>query len=112
MIARLTAATTPARAPPARIPAMPITGMVSVPTGRRKRTSTSSVRSVAEAIDDMQAPDPYTLVMHWKSTFPLADRPEETRLDPVPAHILGHLCATETQGFVNSPYWTREFVGL
>src|SRR5439155_7565594 len=69
-------------------------------------------RSVAELIDDMRAPDPYTLVMHWTSTFPLADRPEETTLDPVPAHLLERLWATETQGFVNSPHWTREFIGL
>ncbi|MBM2812638.1 MAG: hypothetical protein HW416_3397 [Chloroflexi bacterium] len=69
-------------------------------------------RSVAELIDDMKAPDPHTVVMHWKSTFPLADRAEETTLDPVPAHLLERLWATEPQGFVNSPYWTREFVGL
>jgi peptide/nickel transport system substrate-binding protein len=69
-------------------------------------------RAVAEIVDDMRVPDSRTVVMHWKSTFALADRPGETALDPVPAHLLEPLWTTDPQGFVNSPYWTREFVGL
>lgn len=69
-------------------------------------------RAVAELIDDMRVPDPHTVVMHWKSTFALADRPQETSLDPLPAHLLETLWTADPQGFVNSPHWTREFVGL
>lgn len=69
-------------------------------------------RAVAEIVDDMRVLDSHTLVMHWKSTFALADRPQETSLDPLPAHLLEPLWMTDPQAFVNSPHWTREFIGL
>ncbi|MBM2812487.1 MAG: hypothetical protein HW416_3246, partial [Chloroflexi bacterium] len=69
-------------------------------------------RAVPEAIDDMRIEDPRTLAMHWKTSYPFADQPDETTLDPVPVHILERLYASDVQGFVNSPYWTREFIGL
>jgi peptide/nickel transport system substrate-binding protein len=68
--------------------------------------------ALARLITDVTTPDDYTLVMRWKSTFPFADNPEETTLDPLPAHILEPVYQADVQGFVNSPYWTREFVGL
>jgi len=63
-------------------------------------------------IVDIATPDDYTIVMRWKSTFPFADNPEETTLDPLPAHILEPIYQADVQGFVNTPYWTRDFVGL
>src|SRR5207245_2954863 len=33
-------------------------------------------------------------------------------LEPLPRHILGPLLQQDPQGFVNSPYWTAEWVGL
>src|SRR5579871_1191608 len=71
-----------------------------------------SNRSVAQAIDAIQTPDPYTLVLHWKSSFPFADNPDETTLDPLPAHLLATSYNTDVDSFVNSSYWTRDFVGL
>lgn len=71
-----------------------------------------ATRAIAEQIADAAAPDRHTVVIRWKNTFPLADRLEETTLDPVPRHLLERLWATDVQSFVNAPYWTREFVGL
>ena len=68
--------------------------------------------ALARLISDIDATDDYTFVMRWKSTFPFADNPEETTLDPLPAHILEPVYRADVQSFVNSPYWTREFVGL
>ena len=67
--------------------------------------------ALAWLIDEMSAPDDHTVVMHWKSTFPFADNPEESTLDPLPAHLMEAVYESDVQGFVNSPYWTREFVG-
>jgi peptide/nickel transport system substrate-binding protein len=68
--------------------------------------------ALARLITEISTPDDYTLVMRWKSTFPFADNPEESTLDPLPVHILDQTYRTDVQAFVNSPYWTREFVGL
>jgi ABC-type transport system substrate-binding protein len=68
--------------------------------------------ALARLIAEMTTPDPHTVVMRWRSTFPFADNPEETTLDPLPVHILEPVYRADVQGFVNSPYWTREFVGL
>lgn len=68
--------------------------------------------ALARLIRDIDTPDPHTLVMRWSRTFPFADNPEETTLDPLAAHILEPIYAADVQGLVNSPYWTREFVGL
>src|SRR4051794_30716726 len=68
--------------------------------------------ALAWQITDMTAPDDHTVIMSWKSPFPFADNPEETTLDPLPAHILESVYQTDVQALVNAPYWTREFVGL
>jgi peptide/nickel transport system substrate-binding protein len=68
--------------------------------------------ALARLIDGMDAPDDYTVVMQWRRVFPFADNPEVTTLDPLPVHILQSAYETDVQAFVNSPYWTREFVGL
>lgn len=66
----------------------------------------------ARRIREITTPDPYTLVMHWKETYPFAHRPEETVLDPVPAHLLDDVYAADVQALLNSPNWTQAFVGL
>ncbi len=69
-------------------------------------------RGVADLVDDIQTPDDYTLVLHWKTTFPFADNPDETTLDPLPIHLLEAARSADVQSFVNSGYWTRDYVGL
>jgi peptide/nickel transport system substrate-binding protein len=66
----------------------------------------------ARRIAEISAPDANTLVMRWKGTFPFAHRPEETTIDPIPTHLLESQYGADTQGFINSPYWTRDFIGL
>jgi peptide/nickel transport system substrate-binding protein len=69
-------------------------------------------RTVAQAVDSVTTPDAFTVVMHWKSSFPFADDMDETALDPVPRHILGAARESGADAFTNALYWTREFVGL
>ncbi len=59
------------------------------------------------------APDPRTLVIQYKSPFPLAG---EVAWQPLPRHILGSSLEeadgrNPAEGF-SLPYWTTEFVGL
>lgn len=68
--------------------------------------------ALARLITEMQAPDAHTVLMRWRRSFPFADNPEETTLDPLPVHLLERTYGIDVQGFVNSPYWTREFIGL
>lgn len=66
----------------------------------------------ARRIGSISTPDPHTLIMQWKGAFPFAHRPEETLIDPFPTHLLDPLYGADSQAFINSAYWTREFIGL
>jgi peptide/nickel transport system substrate-binding protein len=65
-------------------------------------------RQPERLIEDMEAPDPHTLVIHWKETFVDANAYE---LEPLPRHILEPL-QRDSQAFINAPYWSVEWVGL
>jgi peptide/nickel transport system substrate-binding protein len=61
-------------------------------------------------IDDVTAPDPSTVVVHWRSTVPDADR--AYGLDPMPRHLLEETYRTDKQALINSPLLSSGFVGL
>lgn len=71
-------------------------------------------RAVAAAIERIDAPDDATLVFHWKSLYPFADRIQQFDLDPFPSWNIDLMESFETSKseFPNHPWLTREFVGL
>lgn len=70
-----------------------------------------------DLVDDMLAPDPTTIVIRWKSTYPDAGALTFEELDPLPRHILEDPFTAARQDpaarepFLNLPFWTTEYVG-
>ena len=69
-------------------------------------------RAVAVAIDRVETPDPYTLEVFWKQTYPWADRIQPNDWDPMPSHLLGAAYASDPGGLTNLAYWRDGFIGL
>lgn len=68
-----------------------------------------SARLISRAV----ATDAQTLVVTWKQPYILANSGGPVEIPAVPRRLLANLYrAGDTQAFINSPYWTREFVGL
>jgi peptide/nickel transport system substrate-binding protein len=64
-------------------------------------------------IERIETPDPLTLVMEWKSTYPFASELADADLVPMPVHLLRAAYETEPkEQFLQLPYWTRSFVGV
>ena len=63
-------------------------------------------------IQDATAPDAQTLVVRWSEPFFGANRGRVDDVPPVPRRLVGDLYQTDKQTFVNSTYWTTEYVGL
>lgn len=71
-------------------------------------------RAVAAAIERIETPDDQTLVYHWKSLYPFADRIQQFDLDAFPSWN-GSLVETfegNKAEFLHHAWMTREFVGL
>jgi peptide/nickel transport system substrate-binding protein len=67
----------------------------------------------ARLISDLHSPDPHTVVARWRETSFLAGGTGPGDLTSLPSHILTDLYqAGDRRAFINSPYWTTEFVGL
>lgn len=69
------------------------------------------------AISAFTAPDPRTFVLNWKEPSFLADRVLPKEIPAVAAHIVGPLFeesvkSGDKQPFLNSPYWSTDWVGL
>lgn len=63
-------------------------------------------------IDDVVAPDPRTLVIRWKETFPLAAELNENDVIPLPRHVLEPQFQRDRgDAFANLPYWNQDYVG-
>jgi peptide/nickel transport system substrate-binding protein len=63
-------------------------------------------------IEDVTAPDPRTVVIHWKSPYPTAAEDDGT-VPALPRHILAaSFDRLDSDAFASLPYWTDEFVGL
>ncbi len=65
-----------------------------------------------ESVESMDAPDPHTLVVHWKQSYIFADRlfTHEIAI-PVPKHLLENYYGENKEVFAQLPYWTEGFVG-
>ncbi|HZT06120.1 MAG TPA: ABC transporter substrate-binding protein [Chloroflexota bacterium] len=68
-------------------------------------------------IDEVQAPDPRTIVIRWTRPYLAAGAlqslgPGATGLPPLPRAILGPALESGADALLNNPYWTTEFVGL
>ena len=70
-------------------------------------------------IDEVRAPDARTVVIRWKQPFAQAGAINSTgtgapaNFPPLPRSVLeATFEAGSTDGFLNHPYWTREFTGL
>ncbi|MEA2639987.1 MAG: peptide/nickel transport system substrate-binding protein [Chloroflexota bacterium] len=61
-------------------------------------------------ITSVTAPDPLTVVVHWKQTYATAGT--APGLDPWPAHLLAETYRTDKQALLNTPYMGSSYVGL
>ncbi len=66
-------------------------------------------RTPERSIGAMEAVDPHTVLIRWNETYIFANA---YALEPLPRHILEPLLQRDPQSFVNSSYWTRDWVGL
>jgi len=65
-----------------------------------------------DAIEDVQAPDPRTVVVRWKQPFIEADTLfTNIRAVPIPRHLLERPYIESKATFIEHPYWSQEFVG-
>jgi peptide/nickel transport system substrate-binding protein len=70
-------------------------------------------RRQAEYIDRIEAPDDRTMVVHWNTTYRLANALIRTELYPLPRHLLeATYRAGDYERFNNDPWWITEFVGI
>lgn len=70
----------------------------------------NSAGAVTGRMTAASAPDPLTFTIHWLSVYVQADR--ALALTPVPRHLMQEAYRADKTGFVNSPRFTTEFVGL
>ena len=61
-------------------------------------------------IRDVVALDPLTAVVYWSRPNPMADMPGDN-LPVLPKHILATELAKGAEPFMQSPYWTQQFMG-
>ena len=63
-----------------------------------------------DSIASVEAPDPQTIVVHWKEPYIAADGLfDGTQV--LPRHLLESVFTTDRGNFINAPYWSRDFVG-
>jgi peptide/nickel transport system substrate-binding protein len=63
-------------------------------------------------MEEVQAPDPRTVVIRWRRAYPEAGGMRED-FQPLPRHILEQpLLQGDADAFANHPFWTHEYVGL
>jgi peptide/nickel transport system substrate-binding protein len=68
------------------------------------------VRSGLNLMESARVLDPHTLEVHWSQPYFAAN--EATGLFPLPRHLLEDLYRQDKQAFMNSPWFSNEFVGL
>lgn len=67
---------------------------------------------VYDAIERVEAPDQYTVMVRWRQPFIEADTMfTHLRSLPLPRHLLEHTYLESKPTFAQVPYWTDEFVG-
>jgi peptide/nickel transport system substrate-binding protein len=75
--------------------------------------------NLLDQIERVLAPDPQTVVIHWRTPYPDAAALQSSDLDPLPRHLLGsgyelfaQDAAAYRESFGNLAYWKSEYVGL
>jgi len=74
-----------------------------------------SLQPPFSAIDEVEAPDTRTLVIHWKRPYPDAGHMtgRDQNFPALPRQLLEATFANESvETFLTHPYWSREFLGL
>ncbi len=66
-------------------------------------------REPEKFIESLELTGPDVIIARWKEPFIFANAWD---LEPLPRHILEPLATREAQAFINTPFWTREWVGL
>jgi len=89
----------------------PITSADFVFSGqvRQDRELSEFHLTVWESVDEVQAPDPATVMVKWRRPYIRADGLFTT--PPLPRHLLEKLYTEEKSRFRELPYWSQEFVG-
>jgi peptide/nickel transport system substrate-binding protein len=62
------------------------------------------------AMEKMEAPDPLSLVITYKTTYYQAATLVLQDFWPAPRHILGEGLQGDLESFLNHPYWTTEYI--
>lgn len=63
-------------------------------------------RAPERLMDRIELQDNKTFTIHWKQTYPWADRLLLGQLEPLPVHILGNLYDSGKEAFVTASFWT------
>jgi len=78
-------------------------------------TLTIAQDAAFDFIERVDAPDPHTLLVTWKSPYIEADtlftRTERSRILPMARHVLEQPYADNPAGILEHSYWTQDFVG-
>jgi peptide/nickel transport system substrate-binding protein len=90
--------------------------LVFTATVAQDRAIAMAKGTVFDSVDAVQALDDRTLLVTWKRPFIEADgifSPTDTsRILPMPRHLLERPYLEDRTEFVQTPYWSTEFVGL
>jgi peptide/nickel transport system substrate-binding protein len=70
-----------------------------------------SGRAVESLISDIEIPDERTLVLVWKELYIGANEMNGDTLPPLPNHLIGDLYRNDKQAFIDSDYWTADYIG-
>jgi peptide/nickel transport system substrate-binding protein len=77
------------------------------------------VATPQDKMETVLAPDPRTVVVRWRMTYPDAGALRPGELEPLPRHVLEAAFAAyeqdppaQREAFANHPYWKTDYVGL
>lgn len=74
--------------------------------------SNSGAASILRQIEKVEAPNPLTVLITWKSSFYRAQELPVRTLWPLPRHLLRTAFDGDKGAFLNLPYWTTDYVHL
>lgn len=66
----------------------------------------------ARLIAALETPDATTLVMKWNQIWVEAHSMGRGTIEPLPRHLMSESFARDKDAFLNSSYWSTEFIGL
>lgn len=63
-------------------------------------------------VDRVTAPDPRSVVIHWKQTYPAAGGLQASNLPPLPRHLLNQAFQTQSSdAFIGNAFWSQQYIG-